>query len=327
MAPPKYPCSVCKSNVTNNQEGLKCCICDRWNHKKCGIPDDVFGLASRMEEIQGFHIWSCEGCGIGLMKVHKVMAQQSRDIENLKKEIKDVKESTVSHGTDISGIKEDIIGVKTDIEEMKKAQPTLTESSVYEELSERSSKRKNIVVYGIAESDSPQVEERRNDDTTNILSVFKTMKLSIKAEDIKFISRLGEKVKEGETRPLLIGFKDQDTRDSILQNVRKLANTSHSKVSIVPDLTLKQRQEDKRLLGEKEQRNEKLPEEDAKKWEWKLVGPAGERRLVKVKKKENQTQQDKNSRERLPSQRRTRDQLTDSEEEEETTRPTRKRQC
>ena len=76
----------------------------------------------------------------------------------------------------------------------------------------------------------------------------------------------------------------------------------------------------------KNENNKKLTKEDAKKWEWRLVGVTGERRLIKAKKRENldpENQRATNSRGRIPSQRRRRDQLSDSEEEG----TTRKKQC
>ena len=331
MAPPKFPCSVCKSNVTNNQEGLKCCICDRWNHKKCGILDDVYQLASRMEQTQGYHIWSCEGCGIGLIKLHNVMSSQAKEIEHLKKGYEEVKETAESNKNDLSEVKETIDNVVNEIKQIKKSQPAIVESSIYQEINERNSKKKNLVIHSIAESDSSAVKDRKEDDINQLKDLFTTMKLTISEDDISFTARLGTKVDDN-NRPLLVGFKDQSTRDSIFNNVRKLSKSKHSYVSIVPDLTAKQREEDQRLRTEVENNNKELTEDDlSKNLEWRLVGVTGERRLIKGKKRDRTMHAPRNSRmeigarDRIPSQRRQRDLLTDSEEEEN--RPTSKKQC
>lgn len=331
MAPPKFPCSVCKSNVTNNQEGLKCCICERWNHKKCGIIDDVYQLASRMEETQGYHIWSCEGCGIGLIKLHNVMSSQAREIEHLKKSYEEVKETAETNKNDLSEVKETISTVADDLKEIKKNQPAIVESNIYQELNERVSKKKNLVFHNFAESESSSVKDRKEDDICQLKDLFITMKLKFDEDDISFTARLGAKVDDN-TRPLLVGFKDQSTRDSIFNNARKLSKSKHSYVSIVPDLTAKQREEDQRLRLEMENNNKELTDDDiSKNLEWRLVGITGERRLIKGKKRDRILQAPTHSREerepraRIPSQRRQRDQLTDSEEEDN--RPTSKKQC
>ena len=46
----KYPCGICKKEVKDNQGqgSLQCCVCERWIHKACGIPDHVYKLADEM---------------------------------------------------------------------------------------------------------------------------------------------------------------------------------------------------------------------------------------------------------------------------------------
>jgi hypothetical protein len=61
-------------------------------------------------------------------------------------------------------------------------------------------------------------------------------------------------------------------------------------VVIVPDLTQEQRKMEADMVKEAEKRNSELSAEDlAKNLEWAVMGARGERRLVKVTKRERDT--------------------------------------
>ena len=81
-------------------------------------------------------------------------------------------------------------------------------------------------------------------------------------KDVRFTARLGEPKKNSDTtRPLLIGFKDNITRNKVLSNARKLAESEYDNVQIVPDLTKKQRLDDANVRKECEKMNSQLSEE------------------------------------------------------------------
>ena len=64
--------------------------------------------------------------------------------------------------------------------------------------------------------------------------------------------------------------------------------TDSKDISIVPDLTARQRKEEKDLRKEAERLNSELSREDSLNYSWKTVGPRGEKRLVKVKIREGE---------------------------------------
>ncbi len=56
-----------------------------------------------------------------------------------------------------------------------------------------------------------------------------------------------------------------------------------SNVSVISDLTKRQREEEKKMRQEADRLNAERSKEDEKNWLWKVVGRRGERRLVKTK--------------------------------------------
>jgi hypothetical protein len=107
------------------------------------------------------------------------------------------------------------------------------------------------------------------------------LELSLSVEDIKFCRRVGEKSEA--PRALIVGFYTEYARSVLLRYTRYLAETDYRDVSIMPDLTRRQRQEELKMKDEADRRNEEeLTEDDlAKNLCWKVVGQRGEKRLVK----------------------------------------------
>ena len=172
---------------------------------------------------------------------------------------------------------------------------TMAGNSVLQELDDREGRRDNIVIYRLKEpsSDISTGQERKKFDTKTLLDVFKTIDVDINEEhDIKFITRTGE-VKDDiheRPRPLLIGLKDNNKKQIILNSARKLANSKYKHISIVPDLTKKQRENDNKLRKEAEDKNNELDEDEALNYEWKVIGIRGQRRLIKAKKNQTDNQ-------------------------------------
>ena len=102
--------------------------------------------------------------------------------------------------------------------------------------------------------------------------------------DIAFAKRLGPRGES--TRPLLIGFSNLNARESVLDNAKKLAGMDEARqqISIIRDLTPKQREEEENLRKEAVKKNAELSPEDSENWEFRVVGPRGKRRMVRAKK-------------------------------------------
>ena len=92
--------------------------------------------------------------------------------------------------------------VKT-VEKEKSATVQQCENAVLDELNERESRKKNIVLYNVTESNKDRGEERKKDDLKALDEVFNTMDLDVNTkEDVTFITR--RTASYGESAPLQI---------------------------------------------------------------------------------------------------------------------------
>ena len=85
-------------------------------------------------------------------------------------------------------------------------------------------------------------------------------------------------------RPLLLSFKSPHSRKDILASAKKLSKSAFKHISICPDLTKNQQEEDKQMRTEVLQLNAENPTDEKGAFLWKVVGVQGQpnRRKVKI---------------------------------------------
>ena len=139
----------------------------------------------------------------------------------------------------------------------------------------------NLVLHGVAEPEGARDHREKTEmDKEECGKIFTEMRAGVRKENIKFCKRLGEKKRE--PRPLVIGLTSAEVRRNILDRNRELQHTKYNNVSIVADLTGKQREEERDMQAEAEKRNKNLSEEErSKNLKWMVVGRKGEKRLIK----------------------------------------------
>jgi hypothetical protein len=97
---------------------------------------------------------------------------------------------------------------------------------------------------------------------------------------LRFCRRIGEK--SAEPRPMVIGLETEEEKRHILARARNLQGTQFQDISVVPDLTKKQRAKEAKMKQEAEERNKSLTTEECNRNEkWLVVGRRGEKRLIK----------------------------------------------
>jgi hypothetical protein len=157
------------------------------------------------------------------------------------------------------------------------------EKSVYEEIREREMRKKNVILHGAGElqAERPPWEERTRWDKQRCVNIFAAIEEGLSEDAIKFTKMIGERGEE--PRPLLTGFYTEDEKVLVLKNAKKLDSTRYENVNIAPDMTKKQREEEKDLKKTAEERNRNLPETDLAK---KLaLDSGGSKRREKNRKK------------------------------------------
>jgi hypothetical protein len=151
-----------------------------------------------------------------------------------------------------------------------------------EEYREREARRLNVIMHRVPEPQAQSGEEQKQADLATLKTIFNVIGLSEWVGGVKLCRRLGER--GDEPRPLVVYLRDEATRSMLLESARHLRSTAYTEVSIVPDLTQAQRQEEAELSTEMERRNkDELTNEDLQKnLKWQIVGPRGARRLIKT---------------------------------------------
>ena len=127
-----------------------------------------------------------------------------------------------------------------------------------DEMRAREEKKGNFVVYGLKESDDADGKKRKDADEEKVKEMATEMGVAFNGE-IKASYRAGAKGDGDRPRPLIVTIENDDTREEIMANARRLAGKEDWKrVFISPDLTWRQREEvkkeEKRLKEEAERK-------------------------------------------------------------------------
>lgn len=277
----KFPCLHCTENVAKKTGGVQCNYCEWWAHPKC-VNISVEHLKALND--QPGMTWTCERCRTVSMKLQQQIQAVARNQQILE-------EKVTKNTNNIGENKKNLEKLNSKVDKIDKT--TLVQESIESfsnEMKERKRKESNIVIqqFGDPQEDLNTAAERKEWDLNQFIDLCNTIDCVCTTSDIKFAVRLGKN--EGDSKPLLVGFRDKSKRDEILRNSYKLYELG-LEVSIVPDLTLLQREEEKKLRVEAKKLNEQMEEQESLNYEWKLVGMKGEKSLVRVKKKQESHQQ------------------------------------
>jgi hypothetical protein len=271
-------CLGCGQKFKQKDASVQCNICGLWSHRTCsGITTEFFNAMAVQMKATGTAYWACRACNTYAAGMnHRLRevtekAQQAMDIaKESSKEAKNLKVTVEQQAVRV---------------DKKIAQ---AEIDIYGEMSLREEKRKNVVIHGLAEPRGEDGWTRMEEDRKKLNKLFEILDINVVVEtDVEFCRRIGEK--SDKPRPLVVGFYTEWAKNTLLKNSKYLVGSEMDMVSIVQDLTEKQRKTERDMLVEAERRNrEDLNDQDrAKNLLWKVVGKKGQKRLVKVYDREN----------------------------------------
>ena len=148
-------------------------------------------------------------------------------------------------------------------------------AKILKEVEERKSREANLVFYGIPEGAGERAEVRREEDEKRVNLGLQEIGM-ISGYEVKFSRRIGEKLERHEARPLLVGFESVQTSEAILERANRLSRSTHEglrEVTIVPDLTMKQRKDEQEKIVEVKKKNlTRSIDERSKNLFYKVVG-------------------------------------------------------
>jgi hypothetical protein len=288
----KDPCGKC-DDACGAQSAVHCHLCESWFHLKCveGMTPEFLENCKLVYEIFNASAFLCKTCRKIIGKFNKQMKDLQEQVAVLGNRITVLeleKEATTQRLAKTEMITD---RVKTGLEEvekevengMAKAKEEVKED-VRNEMKEREERSANIVVYGLAESKEEDAEKRKEEEKIKLEELARQLEVEVKGEMImKF--RAGKKPEgEEKPRPLIVKFTDEETRERIMSNARKLSRKDGWKtVFISPDQTWQQREEGKKveakLKAEAAQKTEEAKKE-GRTGRFIVVGQRGRRRLT-----------------------------------------------
>ena len=273
-------------------EALQCIMCDQWCHKGCGkITAELFRICDLQKKECGTAYWVCTSCSSFAAKMSIQMKEMDKKISKIEKTVK-------SNSDNIATLNKASDTVNDKLKSLEKSQDELKDNNrhnqegtarvVLAELRQQESKKDNLVVHMIKESTSDNLEERKEDDRSEIDDLFTELELDISSEDVKFIKRLGRRTQDT-VRPILLGLKTHSDKEKIMSRANTLKDKEDpwNEIYISPDLTYQQRKEDERVRAECEQKNLERSEEDSLNFEFRVVGRKGQKILVKTSLRES----------------------------------------
>ena len=288
----KNPCGHCKEECKAGT-GVPCGFCENWFHSKCidGMTPEFVDCCDKMNKLFGGSSFLCVICRKLATKINKSIKEVEAKVADMEKELKRselereklaekverMEQKSEQVSTMMTGMEKEL---ETGMVKAKKEMKDEMES----ERKEREERSENVVVYGVAESDKEEADARKEDDKKVMMDLAEEIGVEIKGEvEVKF--RAGKKREDGKPRPMIVRVDDDETRQKLLSQARRLARKEEwRKVFVSPDLTWQQREEareeEKKLRLEAERKTEEAKNEGRGNGRFVLAGPRGRRRLV-----------------------------------------------
>lgn len=248
-------CGTCLIEVKSTENGLQCEWCLRWFHSNC---EKVSGQEyKRLSDKNCKLRWFCRSCNSNFPKFRKVQSKLEEENKQLRLENESLKDI-------LKQLQDKMECFKTEI--MKEIKDELREEQ------DKEKRKPNLILFQMTESDSTDMKEVVEHDQAISMDFF-TNGVNVSEVEIEEVIRLGKKQningptgeQESELaprprpRPLLVKLKNERMKWTILKNAKNLkyARNEYRKISIVPDLTPKEREIDKNLRAQlKEKRDQ-----------------------------------------------------------------------
>lgn len=298
-------CLICKIKVDEGDKGVECDICKNWFHKRCQRVSD--GLYDILNSEEGKHVsWYCDHCQVGAQSImsHILVLNQRQD--KLEKRMKSNEDKHVSlekrvselesTAGNVNSLEDTVKELKQEVENQETRTPQPEElaerekgivSTVCSNVQDRISRQTNIIIYNAPEGNKVLREENRMHDQNQVKEIYKIVTGQNQPE--LMVKRLGKKMaSSGEdikSRPLLVTLPSKEEKANFMKNLGKLKNSEqpYNSLTIKHDMNREDREQEKQL--QREAKDMSLADSQSK--EVYLVrGLPGERRIIKVKKKE-----------------------------------------
>jgi hypothetical protein len=163
-----------------------------------------------------------------------------------------------------------------------------TLTSQLEEFKESMAGKSIIIIFRAEESKKTEPKERKVEDIAIVNELCKIT--GTNKQTIKNVTRLGKKNVDSEIpRPMRVICVDEKANGSLMTDMKNLATAEDKfkQLSIAHGMTKKERLQNREKLAEAKNKIDVLEENNQSvKYKYLVKGPPGDKRVVKVKKKE-----------------------------------------
>ncbi len=254
-SPKQFTCSKVGCLVKTRQQEIKCERCHGTFHLSCsGIPKEAYEAIKAAAQLTNF-IWCCDACR---PEVRQAIAKLEFIESKVEKVEEKLEEWEVVVNKRLKVLEERM--EKKNKEEGEKLKIIQKKTQDIEEEKEKDRRRDNLILYNIPESASQNIAERIRNDWESIKQIFERKGLQLDQKKFKNIYRLGREQTLGKTRPLLIRFVSQEAKKEILKfcnDLKFLKENESIPIYYSMDLTVKEREERKKLVEELKRLKEK----------------------------------------------------------------------
>lgn len=151
------------------------------------------------------------------------------------------------------------------------------------EINERKAREKNMIIFGIEESESQTKTEKTQHDLNKIQELYTDAKINLEMDNIVKIDRIGKPQTSGnKCRPIRVVFKTIDPKLALFKNMHYIRSSpKYEKVGAANDLTRTERENEKRLWNEAQKLQKSAKGND---FLYKVRGPPWARKVVEIRK-------------------------------------------
>jgi hypothetical protein len=234
----------------------------------------VFDLLDKQMKLTGKQFWACRPCST-------YATGMNHRLKQIEDDIKEVKLNTAINTEAIQNLEkrvEEVADIAKKSEGLSKEEMERRLKEEREEIRERKDRELNVIIHGLDECENQALSgaEKIDADISAGLRKFSEAGARVQYQEIKFCRRVGPRCEKA--RPLVMGFYSHMIRNRVL---KADFNANGQGISVGPDMTKKQREEEAEIWKEKDAKNlNRTAEEKEKNLYWRLVGPKGDRRLV-----------------------------------------------
>lgn len=165
-------------------------------------------------------------------------------------------------------------------DEYQRLDDLLTATAEREEIESR---RNNIILYRVEESQKMLATERHTEDVRTCEQFLTALQVGVDQDDIKKVVRLGKRENDNmapRPRPILIQLGSRQVKNLIMESLFKIKslNEKFQHITVAHDLTKKQREECKKLVAQAREKSAASGD-----WVYKVRGQPGQWRIIQIR--------------------------------------------